>query len=537
MNKLKDVIKDILYVSKLTGIKNKKIIIASSIILSQLTAVTDLALIAVFAAVIAKQYTNIEAVNTILGVFIEFKIFIVFLVIIRYVLNYSQFVILKKIELVVLVNLRSFMFSKVLEQRNHSNSDSYYYINTLCAHIAFFYSSFAGLLNFFLQGFAYTIYLIFADVQLITFFIIGLAILAYPIVKLIKASKDYMHKVFVIGKDAHNDMVNVIENLSLIKILRMEDYQTNKFKNVLDDIRKVIFRNEQVSFLNKQLPNIFTLTIFSVIINIPRFATKLTLDILGVTIRLFQSVSNVSDSLNKIANSQVHIKEFVQIEKGMKLKNENYFILDQSSGINLKNISFKYINSETYIFKNLNLNIEKNTHNIVVGSNGSGKSTLLGLIGNVLRPEKGTLTSYSEKFGYIGATPFIFATSLRDNLIYGNKNQISDKDMTNMLKKFEVFDEKESYDLNRIIDNVSLSSGQMQKIAFIRALLSNPEILLLDECIANLDDFSKELVLDIISNQKITVINSTHDPEKYSNIDSVYKLEVNNEIRTITQIR
>ena len=221
----------------------------------------------------------------------------------------------------------------------------------------------------------------------------------------------------------------------------------------------------------------------------------------------------------------------------MKLKNENYFILDQSSGINLKNISFKYINSETYIFKNLNLNIEKNTHNIVVGSNGSGKSTLLGLIGNVLRPEKGTLTSYSEKFGYIGATPFIFATSLRDNLIYGNKNQISDKDMTNMLKKFEVFDEKESYDLNRIIDNVSLSSGQMQKIAFIRALLSNPEILLLDECIANLDDFSKELVLDIISNQKITVINSTHDPEKYSNIDSVYKLEVNNEIRTITQIR
>ena len=51
MNKLKDVIKDILYVSKLTGIKNKKIIIASSIILSQLTAVTDLALIAVFAAV------------------------------------------------------------------------------------------------------------------------------------------------------------------------------------------------------------------------------------------------------------------------------------------------------------------------------------------------------------------------------------------------------------------------------------------------------------------------------------------------------
>ena len=105
-----------------------------------------------------------------------------------------------------------------------------------------------------------------------------------------------------------------------------------------------------------------------------------------------------------------------------------------------------------------------------------------------------------------------------------------------MMKKFEVFKEKDGYDLNRKIDSASLSSGQMQKIAFIRALLSNPEILLLDESISNLDDFSKELVLDIISNQKNTVINSTHDPEKYNNIDSVFKLDVKDEIRTINRI-
>ena len=105
-----------------------------------------------------------------------------------------------------------------------------------------------------------------------------------------------------------------------------------------------------------------------------------------------------------------------------------------------------------------------------------------------------------------------------------------------MMNKFQVFKEKASYDLNRKIDNTSLSSGQMQKIAFIRALLSNPEILLLDESISNLDDLSKELVLDIISSQKITVINSTHDPEKYNNVDSIFKLDVNNEIRSITRV-
>ena len=73
----------------------------------------------------------------------------------------------------------------------------------------------------------------------------------------------------------------------------------------------------------------------------------------------------------------------------------------------MKDVTFKYSNSEEYIFENLNVEFQ-NTHNIIIGANGTGKSTLLGLIGNVLIPEKGTLTSFSENFSYIGATPFIF---------------------------------------------------------------------------------------------------------------------------------
>ena len=60
---MKEVIADIFYVSKLTKIKNKKALIIFSVFLSQLTAATDLALIAVFAAIIADQFTNIEYIN------------------------------------------------------------------------------------------------------------------------------------------------------------------------------------------------------------------------------------------------------------------------------------------------------------------------------------------------------------------------------------------------------------------------------------------------------------------------------------------
>ena len=102
-----------------------------------------------------------------------------------------------------------------------------------------------------------------------------------------------------------------------------------------------------------------------------------------------------------------------------------------------------------------------------------------------------------------------------------------------MLYDFNLFNEQESYYLDRKVDNTSLSSGQMQKIAFIRALLSKPTILLLDESIVNLDEDSKEIVLSIISKQKTTVINSTHDPDKYQNVDSLISLNIVNEKRVL----
>ena len=139
------------------------------------------------------------------------------------------------------------------------------------------------------------------------------------------------------------------------------------------------------------------------------------------------------------------------------------------------------MNSKDYIFTNLNLELDKNTHNLIIGSNGSGKSTLLGILGNILIPESGKLTTFSEKFSYIGATPFIFNTTMRKNILYGNSEEINDSEIIDLLKEFNLFNESTGYDLDRIIDNKSLSSGQMQKIGFIRALLIRPEILLLYE--------------------------------------------------------
>ena len=534
MNNLKDILKDILYVSKLTKTKNKKILIVTSVILSQLTAMTDLLLIGVFAAIIADQFTNIELINSILKFIVEFKIVIVLLVFFRYFINYSQASILKKIELDVLVNLRSYIFSKILEQKNYSKSDTYYFINQLCGHISFFYSSFAQFLNHLFQAGAYILYLSISDISLFSIFLVCSTLLLYPIKKLILISRNYMHKTFLFGQDANSEIERIVENLFLIKILKMEKYEIEKFTSTMQKIYKFSFRNYQVTFVNQQLPNFFTLFIFSLILNFSKFITLISLDFLGVTLRLFQSLSVVSNSLNQVANSQVHIEKFAEIDKFTKNSIKNFYKVHEENNILLQNVDFKYINSDSYIFKNINLNITKNTHNLIIGPNGSGKSTLLGIIGNVLTIESGIVKTFSEKFALIGATPFIFRTSLKENLIYGNEKDIPDKVLIEMLEKFEVFKEKANNDLNKIVDNTSLSSGQMQKIAFIRALLSEPDILLLDEAMANLDDKAKQLVIEIVKDQKITIINSTHDPEKYESADNVISIKLVNEERVLS---
>ena len=122
---------------------------------------------------------------------------------------------------------------------------------------------------------------------------------------------------------------------------------------------------------------------------------------------------------------------------------------------------------------------------------------------------------------------------MRKNILYGNSEEINDSEIIDLLKEFNLFNESIGYDLDRIIDNKSLSSGQMQKIGFIRALLIKPEILLLDESMANLDDASKNLIMSIISKQNITLINSTHDPEFHKNVDSIIEIKIVDEKRVL----
>ena len=533
MKDFKKVIEDIFYVSKLTGTRNKKVLIFASVVLSQLSAVTDVSLIAIFAAIIANQFTNIEFINQILNFLLENRLVIIVFVIFRFVFQYNQSMILRKIEENVDMNLKVYLLKEIFEKRNYSVADSYFYINVLSGHIAFFYSSFASFLNSFLQIFAYSIYLFISDPSSVSIFMGGAIILILPIRKLLVLAREYMHISYEKGKESNVEIQRVVENLFLIKILKKDEDELKSFSQTLNNFRESMLKNHSVGLINGYLPSFVTLMVLTLVLTFSSYAKSITLDFIGVTLRLFQSFGTLTNSVNRLVNSQVHIEKFQQIEENKIKQNTENYKISEGSSIKIEDLSFKYFNSNSYIFENINLNLKKNTHTVIVGENGSGKSTLLGLLAGVFYSDKGSITSFSDKFSYIGATPLIFDSTLRENLLYGNKKDIEDSEIIYFLELLDTFKETSGYKLENKISNKTLSSGQMQKIAFIRALLADTDILLLDEATSNLDDLSKNKIFSLLKEKNITIINSTHDPDSFENVDKKLKIHVKDEKRTI----
>jgi ABC-type bacteriocin/lantibiotic exporter with double-glycine peptidase domain len=269
------------------------------------------------------------------------------------------------------------------------------------------------------------------------------------------------------------------------------------------------------------------------------FASKLTLDFIGIIFRLFQSLGIFNSNFHLLNAYHIYTEKLFQIETNRvaSLKH-NYIIkedLADNISIKLENVSFRYFNEDEDIFQNISLEIEKNKHIVITGPNGSGKSTLLALFSGIVYPSEGKVLSFSSKFSYVSASPMILNSTLKENLTYGTANDASDYELTELIAEFKLFNEESNIKLDKNISNKVLSTGQMQKISFIRALLSKSDILLLDESTSNLDIDSKKLIFQNLNQRNLTIINATHNPEEFLNFDYHFKVSIKDGLRVITK--
>ncbi len=519
LKSIRNSLDNILYVSRKSSIKNKKIKIFFSLVLSNLSVLFDIFIILYFSYLLSSKST-IE-LNSIYRVVLEFLFendyLMILIVILRFSFFYLEKVIIQKLTLEIRESLRSYLLKEIYNRGNYSIADSTFYVNELTIHISYFYNAFAKILNYTIQLFVYVFFLIDSNFEFSSYLLVLGIIIYFPTRLLLKQARKYIHISYEKSKKISQDIQKIIDNMFLIKILKTSDLELSRFKKVSRSYESAQFKNFNFSTINSIFPTFFATSVFVIALLNKSIIKLITLEFIGVTLRLVQTLGNLNNSLNALINSQVHIEKLMEFESDKEIMLSPLVVdknMKEGVAIKVENVNFKYFGSTEYMFENLSLNIEKNKHTVITGLNGTGKSTLIGLMSGIYFATEGSVKVFSDNFGYVGPNPLIIDSSIRENLRYGNSNDISDDKLNEYIKLFDLFN-GEAPNLDMRINNKSLSSGQMQKISFIRVMLADVDVLFLDESTSNLDIDTKNKIYSVLKKLEITVINSTHSKEDF----------------------
>jgi len=280
---------------------------------------------------------------------------------------------------------------------------------------------------------------------------------------------------------------------------------------------------------------------------------------IGLLVSYLAYATNFYNPLRQLAalwtSFQVAMAGWDRISQILTLKNnlgmlENGTYMSSSAVLEFKNVSFGYGNDKE-ILHNVNLQLYSGKTYALVGPTGGGKTTTASLIARLYDPTKGTvllngkdIRSYSsaertQKVGFILQEPFLFTGSVKDNILYGNEQYLH---YTNQQLE-EVIKREGLAELLGIFENGldtqvssgggSISLGQKQLIAFMRAVLRHPEVLILDEATANIDTVTEQLLDDILNKlpETTTRIIIAHRLNTIKNADEIFFVNAGEVIR------
>lgn len=338
-------------------------------------------------------------------------------------------------------------------------------------------------------------------------------------------------KVFNIDEERHKKMNDEAENFRRItmKVLSM---QLNSI-NVMD----------LVAFGGAALGSIITLNAFyngqvtlagTIIIILLSSEFFIPLRLLGSFFHIAMNGMAACDRIFKLLDSD-------ELEER---KEDFTKELSHKADIEVDNITFSY-DGERNVINNVSMKFEKDKFTAIVGESGSGKSTIASLLLNTFKVNEGNikvngidinripLKDLYEKMVIISTNSFIFNGSIKDNLLIGKR----DATVEEINRALEVANLKEFvYSLDDGLDTQVgeggslLSGGQKQRLAFARAILSDREILILDEATSNIDVESEEMIwnsVEKLRNNK-TLIVISHRLANVKNADKIYLLDKGN---------
>ena len=378
-------------------------------------------------------------------------------------------------------------------------------------------------------------------------------------------SKNYLFKInkvlFGIRKNFINSIQEGFGSIKSTLILQRENL-------ILYDLLKLINKKEILEFKDgffRKIPRIYfelviIFTISIIIYLTMRFETLFlnTLPVLATMgiamVRLLPSFNNLSTISSYLKSQKISAiainNEFIKLKKNSskpnsrsKLKNINIF-----GNIKFNNVSYKYPNTDKYIFKNLNLEIKKNQLVGVIGQSGSGKTTLIDLLLGLLKPNTGYIKSnnlditkntqnWRNILGYVPQDIYLIDDTIKRNIVIGLKdNQVDKQKLNDSVKKSRINiskrNQKNFLNIKVGENGIKLSGGQKQRIGIARTLYKNPKVIIFDEATNSLDEKNEmEIIKDIKKfSHNRTIIFITHKMEILKYMDTVLLIKDNGKI-------
>ncbi len=330
---------------------------------------------------------------------------------------------------------------------------------------------------------------------------------------------------------------NIQESITAIRVIKTfnrEEEEFSKFKEINHQATKVGEKAEIVAFAFMPVINSLSSITLALVVGFGgamAFNGIISVGVLTSFIlysrRFLEPLRQVTNVYNLMQSSLAGAERvFTVLNTKSDIENkENAIVLSNIEGnVTFDNVRFGYL-EDKIVLDGINLKADKGQVIAIVGPTGAGKTTLINLLMRYYDVWSGSIlvdgidirdvdmNSLRTKMGVVLQEPFFFATTIRENLLYGNRNA-TEEDIINASKLANahqfIIRLDRGYDTELSERGMNLSQGERQLLAIARAILSNPKILILDEATSNVDSLTEAHIqqglLELMKNRTSFII-------------------------------
>ena len=349
------------------------------------------------------------------------------------------------------------------------------------------------------------------------------------------------------GREATSIFLDGLNGLKTIKSFGIESFVYEKYKSSMYEYQIANYKVFFLSLVNRILPVIFLFILFEFYILIDYTSSNILttvylIALFFILMRFLLNLGELLQTVNKIVSdlkATNNIIQFITNDTSIGIDDKKELIINVKL-IKFEKICFKYENSKN-IFTDLNLEFKTKNSYAIIGKTGSGKSTLIDLMMDFLVPTQGKVMindtdskkidvkSLKEKIIYISQESIIFNDTIRNNLLLDRT--YTDEDIYKVLELVELTSMVSSFEqgLNHLLNyrGTNISGGQKQRLNIARAILRNPDVLILDESINALDSVTRiNIVKRLLSQYKEKIlIFVTHDEDILCLVNNIINLD------------